>query len=122
MTGELQRLLVINSDNIMANYLSFVFSWVFFFAVHSILASSMLKNYVNKLTPIFKSYYRIIFNIIAILLLLPILYIYYKLPNDNLFSSLLVYEIIGIVLAISGVFVLIDGFKKYRTDEFIGVY
>jgi protein-S-isoprenylcysteine O-methyltransferase Ste14 len=106
----------------MANYLSFVFFWLFFFAVHSILASSRLKNYVNKLTPIFKSYYRIIFNIIAILLLFPILYIYYKLPNDNLFSPLFVYEISGIVLAIIGTFVLIDGFKNYRTDEFIGTY
>ena len=106
----------------MSTYLSLVICWVVFFAVHSIMASSSLKNRINSLNPIFKSYYRLIFNLVSTLLLLPIIYVYYQLPSEYLFSATIIYQVTGSLLSVAGIYIVIDGFKNYRTDEFLGTY
>ena len=106
----------------MSTYLSLVIWWVVFFAVHSIMASSYLKNRINVLNPIFKSYYRLIFNLVSTLLLLPIIYVYYQLPSEYLFSATIIYQVTGSLLSVAGIYIVIDGFKNYRTDEFLGTY
>ena len=106
----------------MSIYINLVIWWLVFFAVHSIIASSYLKNKINDLSPVFKSYYRIIFNLVSTVLLLPIVYEYYILPSEVVFTTTLVYQIAGSLLSVAGVYIVVDGFKNYRTDEFIGTY
>ena len=106
----------------MSTYIYLVFWWIIFFAVHSIMASSSLKKKIVVLNPIFKSYYRLIFNLVSTLLLLPIVYEYYELPTDYIFITTLSYQILGSLLSIAGIYIVIDGFKNYRTDEFLGTY
>jgi protein-S-isoprenylcysteine O-methyltransferase Ste14 len=86
------------------------------------MASSFLKNKTNRLNKIFKSYYRIIFNLVSTVLLLPIVYEYYILPSEVVFTTTLVYQIAGSLLSVAGIYIVVDGFKNYRTDEFIGTY
>ena len=86
------------------------------------MASSSLKKKIVVLNPIFKSYYRLIFNLVSTLLLLPIVYEYYELPTDYIFITTLSYQILGSLLSIAGIYIVIDGFKNYRTDEFLGTY
>jgi len=86
------------------------------------MASSSLKKSINLLNPIFKSYYRLIFNLVSTLLLLPIIYVYYQLPVEYIFTTTILYQIIGSLLSVAGVYIVIDGFKNYRTDEFLGTY
>jgi len=106
----------------MSTYLNLVVWWIIFFAVHSIMASSTLKNKINLINPVFKSYYRLTFNIVSTLLLIPIVYVYFNLPAEYLFTPALPYQIIGVLLAVAGIYIVIDGFKNYRTDEFLGTY
>lgn len=93
-----------------------------FFSVHSIMASSKLKNKINLLNPVFNSYYRLVFNIVSTLLLMPIVYVYYKLPTEYLFTPTLLYQLVGVLLSIAGIYIVFDSFKNYRTDEFLGTY
>jgi protein-S-isoprenylcysteine O-methyltransferase Ste14 len=86
------------------------------------MASSYLKKKINLLNQIFKSYYRIIFNLVSTVLLLPIAYEYYLLPSEVVFTTTLFYQIAGSLLSVTGVYIVIDGFKNYRTDEFLGTY
>ena len=105
-----------------STYLNLAIWWVVFFAIHSIMASSSLKMKINALDPIFKSYYRIIFNLVSTLLLLPIVFVYYQLPAEFLFNPTFLLQVIGGLMSMAGVYVVIDGFKNYRTDEFFGTY
>ncbi len=106
----------------MSIYLNLVIWWSVFSAIHSIMASSYLKKKINLLNQIFKSYYRIIFNLVSTVLLLPIAYEYYLLPSEVVFTTTLFYQIAGSLLSVTGVYIVIDGFKNYRTDEFLGTY
>ena len=106
----------------MSIYIYLVVWWMIFFAIHSLLASSYIKNYINRLNGVFKSYYRILFNLVSTILLLPIAYQYFTLPSEVMFTTTLVYQVTGSLLAIAGVYIVVDGFKNYRTDEFIGTY
>jgi len=103
-------------------YILLIFLWLVFFAVHSIMASSFVKNKVNSLHPLFKSYYRLLFNLIATLQLIPIAYIYTKTPGEYIIMPSTAYEIVGTLLSFLGTYILFVGFKNYRTDEFIGTY
>ena len=49
-------------------------------------------------------------------------YVYTKLPGKFVVEPSLTLEITGALLALVGAWVLIVGFKNYRTDEFIGTY
>lgn len=106
----------------MTSYTSLIIYWLLFFAVHSAMASSVIKIWVNGLHPVFKSYYRLTFNIVSIILLVPIVYIYFNLPATMIFKTIPIGELMGILLVIGGTYILIVGFKNYRTDEFIGIY
>jgi len=106
----------------MSNYFYLIIWWVVFFALHSILASSYLKHKINRFKSVFKSYYRIIFNLLSTILLLPVAYEYFRLPRELVFTTSLTYQVIGTLLSLLGVYIVIDGFKNYRTDEFIGTY
>ena len=86
------------------------------------MASTNLKNKVNSVYPRVKAYYRLVFNLVSTLLLIPLAYVYYQLPNEYIFTATILYQVVGSLLAVAGVYIIIDGFKNYRTDEFIGTY
>jgi protein-S-isoprenylcysteine O-methyltransferase Ste14 len=106
----------------MSIYINLIIWWVVFFAVHSIMASTNLKKKINHLNQVFKSYYRIIFNLVSTILLVPIAYEYFILPSEVVFTTTLLLQIAGSLLSVAGAYIVVDGFKNYRTDEFIGTY
>jgi protein-S-isoprenylcysteine O-methyltransferase Ste14 len=103
------------------NYQYLIIWWLVFFIVHSFLASSHLKKRISS-RPILKSYYRLFFNLISTVLLIPIMIYYYSAPDEVFFKTNLVLQIIGSSLSFGGLYILIAGFKNYRADEFIGTY
>jgi protein-S-isoprenylcysteine O-methyltransferase Ste14 len=44
------------------------------------------------------------------------------LPTEYLFTPTLLYQLVGVLLSVAGIYIVIDGFKNYRTDEFLGTY
>jgi methanethiol S-methyltransferase len=86
------------------------------------MASSQLKKRIDRLNKIYKSYYRLVFNLVSLLLIIPIIHAYQESPTQYLYTSTLLYGVIGSLISLVGSYIVIAGFKNYRADEFIGTY
>lgn len=96
-------------------------TWLGYFALHSWLASLTMKHWVAARRPDFMPAYRLVFNLIAMVLLLPILVLTYSLPAPDVWrwegpgawlangASLL--ALLGVVLSSRG----------YDMQEFFGL-
>lgn len=60
--------------------------WVFYFAIHSLFASIMLKQLVASYRPGLMPYYRLAYNAIATLLLIPPLYLLFRCDSPAVIS------------------------------------
>jgi protein-S-isoprenylcysteine O-methyltransferase Ste14 len=60
--------------------------WVAFFVLHSLLASLKLKKKVQSLNPAFLRYYRLMFNLLAIALVLPPVWYMRAYPGVQVWS------------------------------------
>lgn len=90
-------------------------AWLFYFFVHSFLASTGVKNYFSKTWPNLFAYYRIAYNLIAILglgiLLVLSLPKVSQAPNIHL----------GIILSVTGFILIILAFRAFNLREFVGL-
>jgi protein-S-isoprenylcysteine O-methyltransferase Ste14 len=99
------------------------FAWIIYGTMHSLLASTRLKNYFKKNTPRFYPYYRIAYNLFAIVLLIPVFYLQTRVSyNPPIFNTHLSLTIIGIAGIMWSLYLGKIGFKAYRSDEFFGTY
>lgn len=96
-------------------------SWLGYFILHSWLASLAAKRWVAARWPAFMPAYRLVFNLIAAVLLLPILALTYSLPGAELWRwhGLSAWLANGLsALAVAGV---IYSSKGYDMQEFLGI-
>ena len=89
-----------------------------YFVVHSALASHRVKNIlIDKW--IAKRYYRIIYNAIAIISLVPILFAFYQIASPLLFASSAV-TYLGMGTSFIGLLILVYALSQYNLSEFAG--
>lgn len=102
------------------NYFWLVFAWVIYFILHSVFALHAVKNafYSIGLKP---QRYRLIFNLCAILLLIPILIVSSIIDSEYLFVPKIYLKLIGLLLASIGIVVVKTAFKSYDTKAFLGL-
>ena len=96
-------------------------SWLGYFALHSALASLAMKRRVAARWPTFMPAYRLAFNLVALVLLLPILALTYSLPGPELWrwqgaaawlaNGISLLAVIGVMLSSKG----------YDMAEFLGI-
>jgi len=101
------------------NYLLlFGLSLIFYFVVHSLLAHQKIKAYLmERFIP--KQFYRILYNALAILFLLPVFWVYSLSTSQYLFKNeFLVY--LGGGLLIVGTILLFFSLRQYDLSEFSG--
>ncbi len=109
MGGQIQTVLIL------------VLVWVAYFAVHSWLASLQLKHYVADNWPGFMPAYRLCYNLLALLLIIPLLWLTYTLPGPLLWrwSGTAWWIANGLaLLAVAGVF---WSLRDYDGSEFLGI-
>ena len=95
----------------------FSFCITTYFALHSLLADSGIKE---KLYPVIsKRYYRLVYNMVSIIGLVGLLYFYSYLPTEAL---LLIPSRIGLILIIPGVLLMFLALRNYDLAEFSGTY
>jgi methanethiol S-methyltransferase len=98
----------------MKNEIILALFWIGYGIVHSVLASEGIKKvFATK-------YYRLIYNGLAILLLIPILYFQITAGSKRLMEDSIFNQILGGVMMASGIFVMYLSFKNYDLKEFIG--
>lgn len=94
--------------------------WLAYFALHSLLASLAMKRRIASAIPQWMPLYRLCFNLLAVLLLLPILWLLYSNPGPVLWR----WQGIGAWLANALALAALAGFwhslKYYDTQEFLG--
>lgn len=102
------------------HYFILVVCWVLYFTIHSLLASNKVKDIIYNRIPIFKKYYRIAFNFIAITTLIPI--IYYTLHvQDYKIWNLEAGIYIGYFFIVFGLLILGIAFASFNLKEFFGL-
>ena len=109
------------TEFIQHDMLILALAWAAYFALHSALASLGLKRRVAAIFPAWMPYYRLAFNGLAVLLLLPILWLTYRDPGALLWR----WQGIGFWLANGLALAALAGFahsaKSYDMQEFLGL-
>ena len=94
-------------------------AWAAYFFVHSFLAATQVKNWVENTLPSAFPYYRIGYNVIAISSILPLLYWSVSTENNQLIDNLYLTIVGGSLLAI-GIVLLILAFRAFDGLAFLG--
>lgn len=95
--------------------------WLVYFAIHSLLASLKIKQYAHKHIPSLMPAYRLCFNFIATISLIPPLWVLYQGQNQPLweFNGIALWVTHGIaILAILG---FLYSLKYYDGQRFLGL-
>lgn len=98
-----------------------VLLWLAYGIVHTLLASHIVKSFFTKLLGSFSKYYRLTYNGLAILLILPILKYQISIPSQLLLEKSLFNQILGGLMMTSGLFLTYKALTSYDLAEFIGI-
>ena len=97
------------------------FCWIAYFALHSALASLVVKRRVAADWPNLMPYYRLTFNILASLLILPILWLTYHDPEPMLWRWQGIAAWLANGLALAAILGFWLSLKSYDMQEFLGL-
>jgi protein-S-isoprenylcysteine O-methyltransferase Ste14 len=101
----------------MKPYIVLSLLWLTYFALHSIFADKRIKKkFQNSL-----KYYRLIYSVLAILLLLPIAFYMLLIPSEWIWQKNIVSKFFGLMLATYGVILFKISLKSYNISEFLGL-
>lgn len=96
-----------------------VVSLVAYFALHSLLAAGPVKIWLSNLVS--GRYYRLIYNLLAVALLLPVAWLFVQIPNEPMFQNVWLRPLGWLLLLAGGVWGVV-GLKSYDLGEFSGLF
>jgi methanethiol S-methyltransferase len=108
-------------DTLSIDHLWLFFFWVIYFFVHSLFASIKLKSYVEQLFPNRFKYYRLIYNIVSLVLLMPILWFSTHMHKQYLVPQSEFLMFFGLLMAVAGAILGKISFGHYDAKEFLGL-
>jgi protein-S-isoprenylcysteine O-methyltransferase Ste14 len=95
--------------------------WLGYFALHSTLASLRVKHKIAELRPGLMPIYRLSFNMLSVLLLLPILWLMYRAPGPTLWRWEGAAAWLANGMALAALLGFLRTLKDYDMQEFIGL-
>lgn len=101
--------------------LPLIFSWLFYFLAHSLLASISAKEFIACRFPGVMPFYRLTYNILAVVLLLIPLAIMYRFEGEWLWRWSGIFGWISIVISLLAIAGFLWSLRYYDMDEFLGV-
>ena len=99
----------------MKNNIILALLWISFGIIHSVLASDTVKKIVQT------KYYRLIYNLLAIILLIPILYFQLTAESKRLMEDSIFNQLLGGIMMSAGIFMMYISIKGYASKEFLGL-
>lgn len=97
-------------------------AWLGYYGLHSALAHPPVKQWIQtKLGSGFR-FYRIAFNILSLLLLVPLIGAKFWLPTELFLPEPLWIKIVGGIFSLFGSYVLIDAFLTVNLSHFVGIH
>lgn len=103
------------------NYILLVILWGLYFLIHSLLASFRAKKAFKLALPSLANSYRLLYNILAIVLLIPPLYVMYAIPSSNIWQWTGELKIFTNLLAAVALVGFIWSLKYYNNMDFLGL-
>ena len=95
--------------------------WIAYAALHSLLAALIVKSWVNHHCPAFAPYYRLSFNALAILLVLPLVWATYAMPSEWLWRWHGLWSWLANGLALAALAGFLFSANTYDMGEFSGL-
>lgn len=105
------------SPLLMKPYLILASLWLAYFILHSIFADKRMKEKLKGI----QKYYRLIYSVLAILMILPIALHMLTIPSEWLWQQNLLSKFLGLMLATYGVIIFKMSLKSYNISEFLGL-
>ncbi len=87
--------------------------WIVYYALHSVLAATVVKSYFKKNLGKYFRYYRLGYSTIAFIALLALLLYQYSFTSPLLIKSILIKYLAIIFLILPGVVIMLISIKKY---------
>jgi protein-S-isoprenylcysteine O-methyltransferase Ste14 len=103
------------------SYLILIIIWTVWCTLHSGLISFSVTEYLRKRVPGFFRYYRLFYNSVSFLTLLPILYFTYLLQGPAIFNWSGPWRVLQVVLFGMSVLLFIAGARRYDLAQFLGL-
>jgi len=113
--------MVKNGDSLEVAYVILFMGWVLYFVVHSLLASSTVKNWAQFHLKKGYKYYRITYSLISTLGLFIMLLINATIEPSVLLAKSSFTNYVSLMLAAFGTIIISRSFKSYSFKEFIGL-
>ena len=98
-----------------------LFAWLAYFALHSALASLTAKHWVAARWPALMPAYRLAFNTIAAVALLPIVWLLFSQPGRLVWSWTGAWAWLANGIALAAVGGFLHTLRDYDTEEFLGL-
>ena len=100
--------------------LPLILSWLFYFLAHSLLASISAKEFVASRFPGFMPFYRLTYNILAVLLLLVPLGIMLRFEGEWLWRWSGIFSWVSFAISLLAIMGFILSLRYYDMNEFFG--
>lgn len=97
------------------------FSWLLYGAIHSFMASNYFKNLAAKMLGKYFRFYRLIYNILAVVLLVPVLGIQFSTEKEVLWQVSIYQPVIGKFISVWGAILIATALQGYDLREFSGL-
>ncbi len=96
-------------------------SWLAYFLIHSLLASQQIKSLFHTYRPQWQHGYRVLYNTVAVVLLLPIAWFMYRYPGEVLWQWHTGMKWLANALAILAIGMIIWTTRYYDGMDFMGI-
>jgi len=101
--------------------LALAFAWLLYGTIHSFMASNYFKNFAEKILGKYFRFYRLIYNIMAFVLLISVFAVQFSTEKQALWQVSNYQSIIGKAIAICGVLLVSKALQGYDLREFSGI-
>jgi len=105
----------------MADYGLLILGWIIYFAIHSVLAADVVKNFFRDLLQSRFLFYRIFYSLISTAGLLGLLFLNAKTSGLLLLNSQGLVRYLSLMLSTFGVIIVSRAFKEHDVASFIGL-
>jgi protein-S-isoprenylcysteine O-methyltransferase Ste14 len=96
-------------------------SWLLYGVIHSFMASNYFKIFAEKIMGKYFPFYRIIYNVLAFTLLIPVFAVQFSTKKEVFWQASDYQSITGKAIAICGVLLISKALQGYDLREFSGL-
>lgn len=102
-------------------YLILIFIWVFWCTLHSFMISTSITNFLKSRLGSLYRFYRLLFNAVSIITIIPVLVYSYSVKSEILFRWEGLYIIFQAIIVVISFYFFYSGAKYYDGLQFLGI-